>query len=659
MPDRSEAGLSLPLLDRALQRLVDEAPLHLWLTDGEGKTLWASASWLAFSGRDRASDLATSWAARVWPEDVPRVWKLLTEGFAAHVPVEAGYRIQRADGQWRRVITRGVPHFADDGSYAGHVGITHDFTELRAHEDRVTALAEQQRMILDHLRVAVFTVDRESRLRFVNRTYERAFNQQRDEVVGRVVHEVFPPDVSDALLAENARVLESPESPFETEKDMPTVDGPRPFFVQKIAIPDADGVTPLICGVATDLSAVRAAEAERMQMERRLQQAMRLESLGMLAGGIAHDFNNLLVGILGNAELALPDAPEGSPVRGALERIADASRRAAEIAGQMRDYAGRGTHGLVRANLAERVGRMRESLARTLPPEAALVLDLDPATPPSDFDPEQVQRLVAHLLTNAGEALGGAAGEVRLRVCAGSPTPEEVDASVTGDPGSCGGDVLIEVRDTGCGMDAPTRRRACEPFFTTRFAGRGLGLSVILGVVRAHHGTLCITSTPGAGTTVRAWLPIKPVAHTRAASTAHAAPLPGAAPDHPAPHGRTALVVDDEFSVRELVVLALQQAGYDSIPAEDGRAAVAAWEAHRDRITLVIADRTMPNLGGEAMARELRRLGATVPIVLMSGFDTDPGMRVSDPALSFLDKPFSVTTLLATVRALEAPSRPA
>jgi two-component system cell cycle sensor histidine kinase/response regulator CckA len=242
---------------------------------------------------------------------------------------------------------------------------------------------------------------------------------------------------------------------------------------------------------------------QRKKLEAKLLEAAKLESLGVLAGGIAHDFNNLLTGVLGNASLLQDDLPYGSAAWGYARNIAFAAEQAARLTQQILAYAGRGRFVIERVNLSEHVRRVAALLHSLIPRNVRLVFHLEPDVPLLDADPAQMQQIVMNLVMNAAEAIGEAPGRVSITTRA-----EEVEGGLFAG---------LEVADDGCGMDAATLPKIFDPFFTTKFTGRGLGLAVVQGIVRAHKGTITVESTPGAGTKFRILLPAGATAEAEAA----------------------------------------------------------------------------------------------------------------------------------------------
>ncbi|MBI2922330.1 MAG: response regulator [Planctomycetes bacterium] len=395
-------------------------------------------------------------------------------------------------------------------------------------------------------------------------------------------------------------------------------------------------------------------EAERWRLEARMLEAQKLESLGVLAGGIAHDFNNLLVGVLGNVGIALKSLGPESPAYESLEQIGLAATRAADLTRQILAYSGRGRFRLERVDATGLVEEMARLLSTVVSKKASVRLELSRDLPAIEADATQFRQVVMNLITNASDALRDAPGEIVVRTGVAKPDRDGLSHSFLEEGAVAGPCVYVEVEDTGCGMDEATRARMFEPFYTTRFAGRGLGLSAALGIVRAHRGGIAVSSAPGQGTTVRVLFP--------AAGTAAATPsaVPAASPPPPAVRRTGAvLIVEDDDGGRLVVARILSDAGYPVLLARDGLEAIRVYRERKAEIGLVLLDVTMPRLGGAETLEELRRIDPAVRVILMSGYDEEDvaGRFASAPPLGFLRKPYPIEEMLGRVGDVLEPER--
>jgi PAS domain S-box-containing protein len=386
--------------------------------------------------------------------------------------------------------------------------------------------------------------------------------------------------------------------------------------------------------------------SERKKLEEKLRETARLESLGIMAGGIAHDFNNLLTGVMGSASLLLDDLPTGTAASSLAKGIADAAERAATLTRQMLAYSGKGRFVVEAVDLSRYVRASLPLLHASIPRKVELRLDLADDLPLIEADAGQLQQVLINLVANGAEAIREGAGRVDIVTRA-----EQVDATyikmlTTHGNISPGLYVVLEIRDTGCGIDQRTIDRIFDPFYTTKFVGRGLGLSAVQGIVRGHNGAIRVESELGAGTIFRVLLPAVSAA-VSASAAADVGRFRGSG---------TVLVVDDEEIVRSTAATALQRLGFEVLVAEDGISAVEAFRANSSRLSLVLIDMTMPGPSCEETIRRLREIRPDSPIVVSSGFsEAEVLRRLAGSGLSgFLPKPYTVAVLAEKVAAATA-----
>ena len=412
---------------------------------------------------------------------------------------------------------------------------------------------------------------------------------------------------------------------------------------------DAEGVVDRLVGFITNITPRIREEEERRALEAKIQDAHKLESLGLLAGGIAHDFNNLLVAIMGNAGLAMMELEENSSARPILSSIERAAQRAADLANQMLAYSGRGRFVIERINLNSLVDEMTHLLEITISKKAVLQYRLAKNLPPLEADPTQVRQIIMNLVTNASDAIGESAGTIT--VSTGMVYADRAYLKETTSQGELDENyyVYVEVSDTGCGMDQAKRQKIFEPFFTTKATGRGLGLAALLGIVRGHKGGVKVESEPGIGTTIRILLP------SLGSWTPEPDPAPVTTPapaNQPIDDGGLVLVVDDEDSVRMVTCNILAKFGYKTISAVDGKEAVDIFLRRYHEIAAVVMDMTMPVMDGAEAFREMRRICPDVCVILSSGYNEQEAVdRIAGKGMAgFLQKPYRANELIEKVR---------
>jgi len=385
-----------------------------------------------------------------------------------------------------------------------------------------------------------------------------------------------------------------------------------------------------------------AVAVERDRLEERLSQSAKMEALGVLAGGIAHDFNNILSAILGNAELALESLTQGAVGRPFLQAVKTASVNAADLCSQMLAYAGRGGISAepVECNrlVRELGGLLRVALAK----KAELKYELNGQDLWVSADPSQLRQVIINLITNASEAIGNNPGVITVGTRLRANSASELATLASGQTLEPGEYVQLWVSDTGSGIDAESREKIFDPFYSTKSAGRGLGLAAVQGIVRRHSGAITLVDGAGDGTQFSVLLP-------RALAPSLVAPAPIA--ERRKGLGKTILVVDDEPAVLNVVAMMLKSVGYEVLRARDGVEAIQKFTSEWKSVDCVLLDLSMPKLDGDEVLRELRLIRGDIPVILMSGFTEQQVLtRVQDAGLAgVLPKPVLMDTLLSKV----------
>jgi PAS domain S-box-containing protein len=548
--------------------------------------------------------------------------------------------IRREDGVTLDVIVNVVPVQDEAGATSGCVVTLQDVTSRReaaAARARLAAIVTSSGEAIIGRRPDGVVTD-------WNGGAERIFGYTAVEMIGQLLDRLVPPGREGEEALSLARIVQGEVvAPFETariRRDGTLVD----VSVMVSPIHDELGAVVGVSELAHDITDRRRAERERGEMERKLQDTQKLESLGVLAGGIAHDFNNLLTVIMGNVSLAGMGARSPAETAGYLRQIDIAARRAAELSGQMLAYSGRGRFVLSLLNLNEIISDSSKLIEVSVGKACMLQLDLAEPMPRIQADAAQLRQIAMNLATNAAEAIGDRPGVVRIKTGVVRLTPELRQALRHGAeivPDDC---VFLEVSDDGCGMNSATQERIFDPFFTTKFIGRGLGLAAVLGIIRGHRGAIKIDSKSGQGTSIRVYFPMADrVARPSEAAAAQAPEIQGPG---------CVLVVDDEASVRKVATGMLEALGYTVEEAEDGLAAVERFRAHPDRFRFVLLDLTMPRQGGEETFRQMHLLRPAVRVILMSGYsELDAVGRFTGKGLTgFVQKPFTLEALVGEIR---------
>ncbi len=409
------------------------------------------------------------------------------------------------------------------------------------------------------------------------------------------------------------------------------------FPVEVLLTPLPLEQTPTIVVVWRDIT-------ERKRNEEALRQSQRLESLGVLAGGIAHDFNNLLTAIIGHLDLARRRLEPAHAARRNLDMMETAVSRAADLTRQMLAYGGMGRFAIEPIDLSLLVREMMELLRASVSRRVVLSCELTATPATVEADKAQTQQVIMNLITNAAEAIGDGGGTIALRVGPAELDAETAARDFAGQDIAPGRKIKLEVEDSGHGMTPEVLSRIFDPFFTTKQSGRGLGLSALRGILKAHRAGIRIRSEVGVGSSFHVYFQ---------ASSAHAArPV---LPDEMERTGEgTVLLVDDETNVRVSLRAVLEDLGFTVLEAADGREAVDVYRANHDRIDWVLMDLTMPRMDGHEAFLRLREINPDVIVVLSSGWaETEVLERFEANApAGVLSKPFTVHQLQVSLARL-------
>jgi signal transduction histidine kinase/ActR/RegA family two-component response regulator len=399
---------------------------------------------------------------------------------------------------------------------------------------------------------------------------------------------------------------------------------------------DAAGVAAGYIAVITDLT-------EHKLLEAQLRQAQKMEAVGQLAGGVAHDFNNLLTVIKAHTFIALEGLPEDAPAREDLVAVNDAAGRAADLTRRLLAFSRKQLLQPRVLDLNAAMSGVLPMLQRLIGEDIEVVTQLDPSLHTVSADPAQLEQVIMNLAVNARDAMphGGvfriATGNVELREA------RVMEDGFTMQPGSY---VVLEVGDTGVGMDAATRQRIFEPFFTTKEQGKGtgLGLAMVYGIVKQSGGYVRVESVPGKGARFEIWLPRAESGEQRPPRFERAAA--------PRRGTETVLVVEDEEAVRHVVRRVLELQGYTVHAARDGAEALHVARAQEGRIDLVMTDVILPEMSGPAIVERLLAEWPHAKVLYMSGYAAEEAAKrgLLVPGTALLKKPFTLDDLALAVR---------
>jgi PAS domain S-box-containing protein len=558
-------------------------------------------------------------------------------------------------------------------------GTQRDITQRVAAARQIeTSEARLRTLIESAPHVAYSGYTRDGVVAFWSKGAERIFGISESQAVGQPLDilQLSPGSraIFDEAVEQSDRTGE-PAGPYEWHFTSPSGEA-RICSGSMFAMSCPDGNRQYVC-VSLDVTDRVKDEAQRRKTEEQERHAQKLESLGVMAGGIAHDFNNLLVGILGNASLAATQLAPDHPASATIRLVQQTAQRAADLTRQLLAYSGKSrisTQAINVSTLAAGIAELIPSITRLgVRPRLALSLEV----PLIEGDKTQIEQVILNLTINAAEACEGtAAPAVTLFTGVSNLRPLSSERYFP-DPPPPGRYLFIEVSDNGRGISPADVDRLFDPFFSTKFTGRGLGLAVVLGVVRGHRGVICVKSKLGSGTTFTVFLPI-PAHHAAlvapsdsgaisplraisstpesAKSAIESKPLssrPSTSTDHShvgAVLQRNSevkvLVVDDEPAVREVLCRSIELVGWSTTGV--GSAAEAMTVAKADpSISMVVIDITMPDGNGRDLSAELRAMYPGLTILLSSGYASESvGDLNACGADGFIAKPFTPSSLL-------------
>jgi len=529
------------------------------------------------------------------------------------------------------------------------MAITRDITEQKAAEKALRESEERYRELFENANDVIYTHDLEGKFTSLNKAGERLSGYTREEASHMDVLSVVAPEYIERA-TEMIQSKINNEDPTQYEIEILTKEGERVLVEVSTRIIYEDGMPHSIQGIARDITERRRAEEERRQLEAQIQHAQKLEGLGVLAGGIAHDFNNLLVGMMGYAGLALTKLRPESPAHTYVERIEQSAQRAAELTNQLLAYSGKGTFMIRPLNLSTLAIEMGRLLSASVSKKAVLKYNCNPDLPLIQGDAAQLHQVIMNLITNASDALGDDTGVITISTRTVAADRTYLSRTFLDDDLLEGQYVCLEVSDTGCGMDTETRQKIFDPFFSTKFTGRGLGLAAVLGIVRGHKGAVKVYSEPDNGTTFKILFP-----------AVEAASGESLEPDEPAfstdsvsgwKCSGTLLVADDEIAARQVAADVLETYGFKVIGAANGKEAADLFQEHQDEIVAVLLDLMMPVMNGQEAYELIHALKPNTPVVLSSGYtEQDVSERFSGKGpIAFIQKPYVLQDLVKKLR---------
>lgn len=632
--------------ERALDTLLSQFPgmAYRCRNDPRWTMEFVSAGCATLTGyqpADLLHNAAVAYADLIHPADRSWVWKRVQDAIRADQSFQFVYRISTATGAEKWVWEQGQHVPATDQEALQIEGFITDITAFKQIEDALRDSEHRYRALVEGSIQGICVVQDET-IQFANTAAA--------EILGYASPDALIGQPSEALivlhdhtqLQEYGAARERAESaPPRYECQVVRRDGSHLALEILISRIEWNGRP---ASLATFLD-----RTEQTRLEEQLRQTHKLEAIGTLAGGIAHDFNNILAPILGYAELSLLHEVSPQEMRENCQHILTAGRRARDLVKQILAFSRQSVAVRASLHLPMVLKEILKLMRATLPTTIEIQTRIAPDAGTVLANATEIHQVVLNLASNAEYAMRQTGGVLAIELVA-----EEVDAAFAQahPPLQPGPHVRLTVGDTGCGIAPEMQKRIFEPFFTTKVVGEGtgMGLAAVHGIVTGHGGAITVESVPEAGTTFTIYLPQIGAGHEPDGQPVESRPPRG--------HGRI-LLVDDEAPLVELGREMLEVLGYEVVPRTSSLEALALFRAKPEAFDLVITDQTMPNMTGEALTHELRRIRPDIPIILCTGFSyTMTAEKARALGIgAYLLKPLTVRDLALAVRRVLSQAR--
>ena len=624
-----------------LEDLVEHAADAIFLGDPQGNIIEANRYAATLSGYPRDELIGLN-ISRLFPETELERNPLRYDLVQAGETVHRQRQLLRRDGQ--RVDIEMSARVLSDGTY-------HCFMRdisARKEIEKALRLSEKKFSRAFKLSPDAVNINRLSDGVYVeiNQGFTDIMGWTEEEVVGR---SSLPGDLDIWCRAEDRQrmveALSAHGEVLDLEASFRSKDGRILIGLMSARLIDIDN-EPCVLSITRDITERVRAEEERRRLEEQILQVQKLESLGVLAGGIAHDFNNILMAVLGHCELAQRRLDNETAVSQHLTQIKNASGKAADLANQMLAYSGKGKFVVEPLNLSQIIRDMEHILAVSVSKKAVLRYELAEHLPTVEADATQLHQVIMNLVINASEAIGDKSGVIAVVTGVMDCDRQYLQETWLDENLPEGRYVYAEIADTGCGVSPEQFDRIFEPFYSTKFTGRGLGMAAVLGIVRGHKGAIKLYSEVGKGSTFKVLLPASSMPESLFAEDGSSPVLDP---------GGLVMLVDDEDTIRGLGREMLEELGFEVLTAADGRDALEMFRERHAEIRFVLMDLTMPHMDGEEAYREFRRIDPQVRVVICSGYNQQEVSQkfVGKGLAGFLKKPYQLSELKEAIAQLD------
>lgn len=541
------------------------------------------------------------------------------------------------------LLVNASPITNNSGDIISAIVVFYDITERKIAEEAVKNSEEKFRTLVNSTSDAIFIL-KDGIFSEINPSTEKLFGATKEEIIGKTPSDFSPEFQSDGMRSiEKANLLVNTALTDKAqffEWMHKTKSGYE--FLAEVSLTKMELGENQLIAIVRDITDRKKAEEQRKELEEQLIQAQKIESLGRLAGGIAHDFNNMLTPIMGYSEILMAEMPDTDPRRNRLQQIVKSVISTRELVKQLLAFARKQTLEIRQFNMNDILNEFYTIITRTIRENIKIKFVLKPNLKLIEADQGQIEQIIMNLCLNAQDAMpnGGTLTVETDNVYLDEHYAKQHKGCMQGNY------VMLSISDSGHGMDKETQKMIFEPFFTTKGLGRGtgLGLATVHGIVKQHGGHIWLYSDLGQGTVFKIFFPIadkleiEPVIVNQNVNDLHGHEM--------------ILVVEDEEQVREMTVELIKSFGYEVIDASCGTEAIELAHKNQDRINLVLSDVILPDLNGKELFAEIKTIAKGARVIFMSGYTADviSQHKVSDQSINFIQKPFSMQSLMLKIR---------
>ena len=527
------------------------------------------------------------------------------------------------------------PYTGKEGEIKGFTVVTRDITSRKQFEEALLASEKRFKDLAENSTDWIWEFDENEIFTYASPRVKDMLGYAPEEIVGQSAFDPMDSPESERVMKEFI-TFKKARKPFSSLININQHKNGENVILESSGVPifDKEGNFHGYRGIDRDIT-------ERTKLEEQLRHAHKMEAIGTLAGGIAHDFNNILSAILGYADLAMLDTPGNSPARQMIEQVLMAGNRAKELVKHILSFSRKEPQNWSPVQIHLLTKEALKLLRASIPTTIEIKQNIDPLCGNILADPTQIHQVLMNLCTNAAQSMDEKGGVLHVELVAVSLNTDDFADDPNCQPGQY---VRLTVKDSGMGIDPKYLDRIFDPYFTTKEAGKGsgMGLSVVIGIVKSHDGMITVDSKIGEGTTFRVYFP--KIEEQSSATIQGTEPLPTGT--------EKILVVDDEESLVDLTKWRLERLGYQVTAETSSVKALELFSSQPDSFDLLISDQTMPGMTGEELAKKFLAIQPGMPIIICSGYsskiDAEKAKRIGISA--FIMKPIDNSELAKTIR---------